>query len=118
RQLSVRMSVPSANTDSTCVPCFSYLPPLFPILWRVSGLEYRPVLLIRLDVCRADHLAPLLDTFGDELAEIGRRPRQHRASEIGKSRLDLGIGKGRIDFFVEPIDDFGRRVPGRANTAP
>jgi hypothetical protein len=36
-------------------------------LWDVSARKS-----FRLDVCRPDHLAPLLNFFGDELAEIGR----------------------------------------------
>ena len=36
-------------------------------------MEYRPANcgLLRLDVARADHLAPLLDFIGDELAVVG-----------------------------------------------
>jgi len=47
--------------------------------------------LFRLDVGSPDHLGPLLGFVGDERADKGR------ASQVGKPRLDLGIGEpGRI----------------------
>ena len=68
------------------------------------------------DVGRPDHLAPFLGFLGDELAEIGRRPRERRAAQVGKPRLHLGVGKSSVDFLVELVDDFGRGVLGRADT--
>ena len=35
-----------------------------------------------------------------------------------KPCLHAGVGDGRIDFLVELVDDFGRRVPGRADAIP
>ena len=55
----------------------------------------------RLDVRDPDHLAPLLGFVGDELSEVGGRARKHRATEVGKPRLHLGIGKGCVDLLVE-----------------
>ena len=72
---------------------------------------------LRLDVRRPDHLAPLLGVVGDELAEVGGRARQRRASEVSQLRLDFGIGEACIDLLVEPVDDFGRRIP-RCADAP
>src|SRR5262245_17024949 len=61
---------------------------------------------LRLDVRRTDHLGPLLGIFGDELAEVGRRTLKDRYAQGGKSRLDLGISEGGIDFLVEFPDNF------------
>ena len=41
-------------------------------LWNVGALATR---LLRLDIGRPDHLAPLLGFLSDELAEVGRRER-------------------------------------------
>jgi hypothetical protein len=65
---------------------------------------------VRLDVGRADHLAPLIGLFGDELAELGGRARKQYAAHFSEPRLDLGISKARVDCVVEFLDDFGRRV--------
>jgi hypothetical protein len=51
-----------------------------------------------LDVEGPDHVAPLLRFVGDELAEIGWRTLKDRCAQGGKSRLDLGISEGGIDF--------------------
>ena len=37
-------------------------------------------------------------------------PDKYRAAQVGKLRLKLGVGKARVDFLVEPVDDFSRRV--------
>src|SRR6516164_4200049 len=60
------------------------------------------------------YLAPLLGFIGDELAEVGRRARKRRSAQLGKPRLNLGIGKARIDLFVERSDDISRRALGCA----
>src|SRR6516164_2385105 len=74
--------------------------------------------LFRLNVCRANDLAPLVDTFGDELAEISGAHRHRHATEIGEPRLDLGIGKSSIDLLVEFLDDFRGCILWRADAAP
>jgi hypothetical protein len=74
--------------------------------------------LLRLDVGGPDHLGPLLGFVGDELAEVGRRTLKDRYAQGGKSRLDLGISEGGIDFLVELVDDLGRRALGNADTMP
>src|SRR3954468_10357059 len=70
----------------------------------------------RLDAQRLDHLAPFFRFIGDEFAESGGRARKDWAGELGEPRLDLGIGKARVDLVVERANDLGRRVPGRADT--
>src|SRR4029453_16431394 len=80
-------------------------------------MEYRPCSL-RLDIGSPDHLGPLLGFVGDELAEIDRRTLKDRCSQGGKSRLDLGISEGGIDFLVELVNDLGRRVLGNADPLP
>src|SRR5262245_23889346 len=73
---------------------------------------------LRFDVGIPDHLGPLLGFVGDELAEIGRRTLKDRYAQGGKSRLDLGISEGGIDFLVELVDDFGWRGPRCADAVP
>jgi hypothetical protein len=46
-----------------------------------------------------DHLGLLLSLCGDELAKIGGRVRRHRAAQVGKARLDVGIG-GAISLLI------------------
>jgi hypothetical protein len=48
--------------------------------------------LFCLDVCRPDHLAPLLGLVSDEFPEVGGRARNYRRAQVGEPRLDLGIG--------------------------
>src|SRR5262249_35648381 len=72
----------------------------------------------RLDVGPPDHLRPLFLVICDEFSELGRRAGTHHAAKIGKPRPHLGIGERRIDFVVELVDDFGRRVPRREKTKP
>jgi hypothetical protein len=57
-----------------------------------------------------DHLGPLLGFIGDELAEVGRPAPKPYTAKGSKPRLDLGIGKSRVDLLVECIDDLGARV--------
>src|SRR5262245_25649910 len=74
-------------------------------LWNVRP---RPTLL-RLDVGRADHLAPLLSFVGNELAKVGWRVCEHVATQIRKPRLPLGIGLGRVDLRLVSVDGPGGR---------
>ena len=41
-----------------------------------------------------------------------------RSAEIGKPRLDVGLGKRGIDSLVQYLDDAGRRVLGSADAVP
>src|SRR5262245_8266345 len=84
---------------------------------RRSGfMEYRASL--RLDVGRSDHLGPFFGFVGDELAKLAGRARNHHSAQVGEPRLYLGIREARIDLLVELIDDFSRRVLGRADAVP
>src|ERR1700704_4225274 len=62
-----------------------------------------------------DDLAPFFRFFGHEFTELRRRNGKDRRAKVGKPRLQLGIGKARVDLLVELVDDVSRRVPGRAN---
>jgi hypothetical protein len=46
-----------------------------------------------LDIDRPDHLAPFPGFVGDQPAKVGGREHEHIATQVGKPRLDLGIGK-------------------------
>ena len=59
---------------------------------------------LRLDAGEFDHLGPLLGFVGNQLFKIGRREREHGATEIGKPRLDLGISEASVDLVVELLD--------------
>jgi hypothetical protein len=71
-----------------------------------------------LDIGRPNHLAPLLDFVGDELAKVRGRARKRCAPQIGHPRLQLGIGEARIDLIVQLVDDPGRRSLWRAEAEP
>src|SRR6516165_3863091 len=75
-------------------------------LWNVGPVAVS----LRLDAGELDHLAPLFGLFGDELAEVGRRAWKWGGAPLGKPRLHLGIGKGRVDLRVELLDDVSGRV--------
>src|SRR5205809_2734390 len=89
-------------------------------LW--TEFAYRKIMKRRaslgFDVRCLDHLGPLLGLAGDELAEVARRSWKHCAAQVGKSCPYLGIGETRIDFLVELVDDFRRRVLRRADPEP
>ena len=55
-------------------------------------------LSLRLDVEGPDEFAPLLRFVGDELAKVSGRGREHVATQVGKPRLDLGIGEASVDL--------------------
>ena len=59
-------------------------------------------------------LPPLLGFLGDQLSKLGGRERRHIATDVGKPRLQLGIGERGVDLPVELVDDLGRRILGRA----
>ena len=48
------------------------------------------------------------------LPKSAGEPGKHRAAEVGKPRLHLGIGEAGVDLLVELVDDLSRRVLGRA----
>src|SRR5262249_48628915 len=81
-----------------------------------AGVTENPLedALLWLDVGRSDDLAPFLGFLGEELAEIRGRHRQRHSAEVGQPGLYPWFRKGRVDFSVEPIDDFRRTVLGAA----
>jgi hypothetical protein len=70
--------------------------------------------LLRLDAGHPDHPAPFIGFFGDELRKVGGRANKHHAIQVGKPSLDLRIGEAGIYFFVQLLDNFDGRIPGRA----
>src|SRR5438128_1698530 len=74
--------------------------------------------LFKLDVRRADHLAPFLGRADDKLIKLGWRARKHGGGEVTDPRPDLGIGEPRIDLLVELIDHLDGRAPGSSNPNP
>src|SRR5712671_961055 len=79
-------------------------------------MEYCTTIAASVRFCTGelDHLPPLLGFVGDELSEVAGRARKYRAAEIGKPRFHFGVGKSGVDFFVEPLDDFGGGALGDA----
>src|SRR5436190_18177052 len=65
---------------------------------------------LRLDVGSPDHLAPFVGLINNEFLKFGGRERQHGASQVGNSRLHLGISKSRVYLFVELVDNFSGRI--------
>ena len=55
---------------------------------------------LRLDVGRSDHLAPPFGFISDKIAELGRRCRAWKATEVRESLLGLWIGKSGIDLAI------------------
>src|SRR5262245_52961185 len=85
-----------------------------PSLWNFC----RRLRAICFDVGHPNDLAPLLGFGGDELSELGRRTRNCRAAQVGKPRSQLGIGKARVDFLGELLDDVASGLPTAAWPAP
>src|SRR5262245_59760607 len=73
---------------------------------------------VRLRARELDDVSPLLGFFCDTLAIFGGREGKHFATEVGKARLQLGVGKGGGDFPFEHVNDFGWRVLRRPDSAP
>src|SRR5688572_28673443 len=63
---------------------------------------------LRLDVGRADHVAPFFSFVSDELCKIGRRAAKHHTAQLGKPRLRLGIGEASVYLLVQLVYDRGR----------
>jgi hypothetical protein len=90
---------------------------------RIRGtgfMEYRrrDAASFRLDVCRTDHLGPLLGLLGNVFAKVGGRANKGRASQVGEPCLDPGIGETGIDLLVEIRDDLCKRILGCAEAIP
>src|SRR5690242_11203058 len=65
-----------------------------------------------------DDLGPFLCLIENALAEIGRRSRHHGSSQVGQSRLDVGIRQRSVDLSIEFVDDLRRRPLRRAHSTP
>src|SRR5215204_279183 len=70
---------------------------------------------VRFGARELDHLGPLVCFRSDELAEVRGRTHERRSAQAVEARLHLWIGKPRVDFLVEPIDDLRRCILGCAN---
>src|ERR1700730_10209400 len=64
----------------------------------------------RLDVGSPDHLAPLFRVVRDQLPKCSGWSREDRTTQFCEPFLHCGIRERRIDFAVEPDDDFGWRI--------
>ena len=73
---------------------------------------------LRLNIGCQDHLAPFHSLVGDKLGEIGWRARQYGRAEIGEPRLEVGIGKARIDLRVQRFNDLCGRVLRSGDALP
>src|SRR5262249_22498387 len=82
-------------------------------LWNNSGRRS-----FRLDARELYHLAPLLGFFGNVFAEVAGRALNHGATKLGKTRLNLGVGKACIDLAVKLLDSIDGRVLWRAHAHP
>src|SRR5260370_25409216 len=69
-----------------------------------SGIR-RTENLLRLDIGRPDHFAPLFRFVDDELAEVGSRTRNDRAPQVRTTRLDPWIGKAPVPFPIKPVNN-------------
>src|SRR5262245_46297001 len=73
---------------------------------------------LRLDVGGPDQLAPLVCELDNELAKVNGRDCKSCNAKFGKPLFYPCIGKPRVDFVVEPIDYFRRRVPRGTDPNP
>src|SRR5262245_1033845 len=82
------------------------------------GILDRVTASVRLDVDGPDDVAPLLGLIRDEPSKVAGREREHVATQVGKPRLELGIGKASVDLLVEQVDYFDRRALGCRDAVP
>src|SRR5262245_20908670 len=73
---------------------------------------------LRLDAGGLDHFGPLLGFGSNVLAEISGWATERCGAEVGKPRLDLGIGEASVDCPVEVFDNLCRRALRRTEAAP
>ena len=71
-----------------------------------------PLGLFRPHAREFNDLGPLRCFCGNVLSEIGGRTGKERTSQIREPRFHVWVGKRRIDFPVEPVNDLGGRVLG------
>jgi len=81
-------------------------------LWKLGAI------LLRLDVRRPDHLAPLFN-FGCHVGtELRRTKQQWEGDGLSNARLDRGIDQASVDFGIEPFDDLRRDAPSDGESIP
>src|SRR5262245_31514126 len=85
---------------------------------RVSDLWNVRLGLLRLYACELYDLAPFLSFIGNEFVKGSSRARKHNPAGFSEARSCTGVGEACIDLLVEPFNDIGRRIPGRAETIP
>ena len=59
-------------------------------------------------------LGPFFGFVRDELGEVAGRADKRCGAQVGKPRLDLGIGEAGVNFAVELVDDLDRCAFGRS----
>jgi len=67
-------------------------------LWNIEQVVPRSV---NFSTGKLDHLGPLLGFGSNVLAEISGWATERCSAEVGKPRLDRGIGEARVDLFVK-----------------
>src|SRR5262249_39983739 len=73
---------------------------------------------VHLGAGEPDDLRPSLGLYRNESAKIARRAYKHLGTPTSDKVLDPRISETRIDLLIELVDDFSRRVPGRADSSP
>src|SRR5580704_409523 len=104
-----------------CLGAAVTLPAVFEVI-RVTGAikswRGRRPASIRFDARELDHFSPFLGFGSDELLALGRRHRHGYDAEVGKPRLESGVGKNRIDLGVEHRGDLGGGAFRRTQPLP
>src|SRR5262245_45521492 len=85
---------------------------------RVTGGYGTSRALLWLDIRRPDHFRPFFLVVGHQSSQVLRRTWQRFTAKVGQPSFYFGIGKRRIDFLVERVDDLDRRVLGRKKSKP
>src|SRR5438874_1947156 len=65
-----------------------------------------------------DHLGPFFDFAGHKPTEFGGCAVKHSPPEFSQLHVHLGVNECSIDFAVEPVDYFDRRVLGCTDSEP
>ena len=63
-----------------------------------------------LDICRLDHLGPLLCISDDELAELGGRVCKRLKTQVYEPCFECRVGECGINLRIEDRDNLRRRV--------
>ena len=97
-------------------------PPFLDLAWRkgsfITSLSRKCDASFRLNVGRSDHLAPFLGFCGDELSEVGGRPRSTVAPKSASRVFILGSARAALTSLIELLDDLRGCVLGNAHSIP